>query len=107
MQTAASGVANPLQAEVVMGVPMLLPGTQWTHLADPHGHVITTPDMCQLIGTGLAVSKTMIFLHACLCSAESLSVVPVNMEQLADLVNLHRKLLDDRKRTEARFEPLR
>jgi dynein heavy chain len=29
------------------------------------------------------------------------------MEQLADLVNLHRKLLDERKRTEARFEPLR
>lgn len=29
------------------------------------------------------------------------------MDQLADVVNLHTRLLDERKKTEARFEPLR
>ncbi len=41
------------------------------------------------------------------CRAEALAVVPLSMDQLAELVNLHRRLLDERKKTEARFEPLR
>jgi dynein heavy chain len=34
-------------------------------------------------------------------------VTPLSLEQLAELVGLQRRLADERKRTEARFEPLR
>ncbi|GIM07381.1 hypothetical protein Vretimale_11536 [Volvox reticuliferus] len=38
---------------------------------------------------------------------EALCVAPASLEQLAELVGLHRRLADERRRTEARFEPLR
>eukprot|EP00798_Chlamydomonas_sp_ICE-L_P021926 gene21926-28972_t len=40
------------------------------------------------------------------CS-EQLSRVPVNLDQLAELVNLQRKLVDEKAQVQARFEPLR
>lgn len=40
-------------------------------------------------------------------NAAALAVVPLNMDQLAEVVNLHRRLADEKKKTEMRFEPLR
>jgi len=40
-------------------------------------------------------------------SAQQLAAHPTTMDQLANLVNLHARLLDERKKMEARFEPLR
>lgn len=47
------------------------------------------------------------YLAVCREGREALTMVPASLEQLADLVNLHRRLADERRRTEARFEPLR
>lgn len=38
---------------------------------------------------------------------EQLSVVPSSLDELAEVVNLHKRLVDERVATEARFEPLR
>ncbi|KAG1668463.1 hypothetical protein FOA52_005236 [Chlamydomonas sp. UWO 241] len=38
---------------------------------------------------------------------DALTVVPASLDQLAEVVNLHKRLVDERKATEARFEPLR
>ena len=37
----------------------------------------------------------------------SLAHQPVSLDELADVVNLHKKLLEEKKSSEARFEPLR
>lgn len=43
----------------------------------------------------------------CRENKDSLMLAPSTLEQLAELVGLHRRLADERRRTEARFEPLR
>ena len=40
-------------------------------------------------------------------SRDALSQSPSSLDQLAEVVNLHKKLYEEKKRTEARFEPLR
>ena len=40
-------------------------------------------------------------------SREQLAIVPSNLDQLAEVVNLQRRLVDEKRKVEARFEPLR
>lgn len=46
-------------------------------------------------------------LDFCRSNLEALSKVPQNLDQLADAVGLHRRLVEEKAKTAARFDPLR